>query len=71
MNGKSALIKFLKLVRDSEELLLGKNGNEVSRLHELNKLLADLEQLSMTFIRQQVERMYDQSDGLEITSAYE
>ena len=55
---------------DSEELL-GKSGNEVARLHELNKLLPDLEQLSMTSIRQQAERMHDESDGLEIASAYE
>jgi hypothetical protein len=70
VNGKSELIKFLKLVGDSEELL-GKSGNEVTRLHELNKLLPDLEQLSMTSIRQQAERMHDESDGLEIASAYE
>jgi len=70
VNGKSELIKFLKLVGDSEELL-GKSGNEVARLHELNKLLPDLEQLSMTSIRQQAERMHDESDGLEIASAYE
>jgi hypothetical protein len=57
-------------VGDSEELL-GKNSNEVSRLHDLNNLLPDLEQLSMTSIRQQVEPMHDESDGLEIASAYE
>ena len=43
----------------------------LTRLHELNKLLPDLEQLSMTSIRQQAERMHDESDGLEIASAYE
>jgi hypothetical protein len=70
VNGKSELIKFLKLTGDSEELL-GKGGNEVARLHELNKLLPDLEQLSMTSIRQQAERMHDESDGLDIAAAYE
>jgi hypothetical protein len=70
VNRKSELIKFLKLVGDSKEIL-GKSGNEVSRLHELNKLLPVLEQLSMTYIQQQVERMHDETDGLEIASAYE
>ena len=70
VNGKSELVKFLKLVGDIEELL-GKSGNEVARLHELNKLLPDLEQLSMKSIRQQAERMHDESDGLDIAAAYE
>jgi hypothetical protein len=70
VNGKSELVKFLKLVEDSEELL-GKSGNEVARLHELNKLLPDLEQLSMKSIRQQAERMHDESDGLDIAADYE
>jgi hypothetical protein len=67
-------MKFLKLGDSNRpvlaEDLLGKD-KEVARLAEVNRLLPDLEQLSLRSIRQQAERMHDESDGLDISSAYE
>ena len=74
VNGRSELMKFLKLGDSNRpvlaEDLLGKD-KEVARLAEVNRLLPDLEQLSLRSIRQQAERMHDESDGLDISSAYE
>lgn len=74
VNGRSEFMKFLKL-GDSDrpvlaEDLLGKD-KEVARLTEVNKLLPDLEKLSLQSIQQQAERMHDESDGLDIAAAYE
>ena len=74
VNGETELLTFLGLADSNRPLLakdlLGKD-NDINRLQDVNKILPELEALSLKSLQQQAERMHDESDGIEIKGAYE
>jgi hypothetical protein len=73
VGGTSEFMKFLGLGDSRNPVLaqdlLGKD-KEIARLQEVNKLLPELEQLSLRSLEQQAQRMHDESDGVEVRKAY-